>query len=187
MWGLSLWHLFFHRYLFYFYSLPFNFPNHNRWSTKSMHWSSQVRSIYWSYVDKCCMSSSICLFSSEMIITPAYKYFNPFEILKRHYYAPRANTLEELYSCFTGGSYNISERFTVSIRSCDRNGFERLTLILYYICWNKYFLKDFTKVLLFAIFYAPFMPLVYFQCAAVFVIQYWMDKFLLLVSMSKFT
>jgi hypothetical protein len=46
--------------------------------------------------------------------------------------------------------------------------------------------QDFTKILLLAIIYAPFMPLIYFFCALIFMIQFWMDKFLLLVSLSWF-
>lgn len=53
--------------------------------------------------------------TKETIVTPLLKYFDVFQIMDRHYFAPRAKTLEELYSCFTGGWYNLAERFTVSV------------------------------------------------------------------------
>jgi hypothetical protein len=43
-------------------------------------------------------------------------------------------------------------------------------------------MQDFTKILLVAIFYSPFYPLIYFLSATILFIQYWVDKFLLLVS-----
>lgn len=117
------------------------------------------------------------LLISETIITPLLKYFDVFQIMDRHYFAPRANTLEDLYSCFTGGWYNLAERFTVSIRSASYHEILHTTHHTITL-----FLQDFTKILLLAIFYAPFMPLIYFFCALIFMVQYWTDKFLMLVS-----
>eukprot|EP00804_Cyclotella_cryptica_P013338 CCRYP_005119-RB/>CCRYP_005119-RB protein AED:0.07 eAED:0.07 QI:209/1/1/1/0.77/0.7/10/1560/999 len=108
-------------------------------------------------VDKIDMINTInALIISEMLLSPLLRYLDIFEILNRHYFAPRATTHEDLYSCFTGGWYNLAERFT-----------------------------DFTKILLLAVFYSPFMPLIYFLCALILFIQYWMDKFLLLRSWQK--
>eukprot|EP01082_Thalassiosira_pseudonana_P015471 g13944.t1.1.5e17418c g13944 g13944.t1 contig9:789813-792639(-) len=96
------------------------------------------------------------LLLSEMVVSPLLRYFDIFEIMSRHYYAPRAKTQEEMFSCFSGGWYNLAERFT-----------------------------DFTKILLVAIFYSPFYPLIYFLSATILFIQYWVDKFLLLRSWQK--
>ena len=41
---------------------------------------------------------------------------------------------------------------------------------------------DFTKVLLLCAFYCPLYPLIYFLGALILLGQYWMDKFLFLVS-----
>ena len=57
-----------------------------------------------------------------------------------------------MFNCFNGGMYNIAE-FT-----------------------------DYTKVLLLCTFYSAFYPLIYFLGAGILFLQYWMDKFLLLVS-----
>lgn len=54
--------------------------------------------------------------------------------------------------------------------------------MIFETCPHYLLRQDFTKILLLAIFYAPFMPLIYFFCALIFMVQYWMDKFLLLVS-----
>ena len=90
---------------------------------------------------------------SEMIVSPLLRYFDFFTILHRHVLAPRAKTEEQLFGYFRGGWYNLAERFT-----------------------------DFTKVLLLCTFYSAFHPLVYFFGAGILFFQYWMDKFLLLVS-----
>jgi hypothetical protein len=58
-------------------------------------------------------------FFAETVVTPLLKYFDFFQILDRHYFAPRATTLEELYSCFTGGWYNLAERFTVRLSDSE--------------------------------------------------------------------
>mmetsp|Transcript_5812 Transcript_5812/g.13266 ORF Transcript_5812/g.13266 Transcript_5812/m.13266 type:complete len:1004 (-) Transcript_5812:1353-4364(-) len=96
------------------------------------------------------------LMISEMIMAPLLRYFDVMTILKRHYFAPRAKSEEELFSCFSGGWYNLGERYT-----------------------------DFTKVLLLCTFYSAFYPLIYFLGAAILFGQYWMDKFLLLSSWQK--
>ena len=93
------------------------------------------------------------LMFSEMIIAPLLRYFDPMPLFARHFLAPRAKTEEEMLSYFKGGWYSLAERFT-----------------------------DFTKVLLLCTFYAAFYPLIYFLGAAILLVQYWMDKFLLLVS-----
>jgi hypothetical protein len=49
-------------------------------------------------------------------------------------------------------------------------------------CYLPLAMQDFTKILLVAIFYSPFYPLIYFLSATILFIQYWVDKFLLLVS-----
>lgn len=96
------------------------------------------------------------LMISEMIVSPLLRYFDVMTILNRHYFAPRAKTEEELFSCFSGGWYNLGERYT-----------------------------DFTKVLILCTFYSTFYPLIYFLGAAILLGQYWMDKFLLLRSWQK--
>ncbi len=83
------------------------------------------------------------LMISEMIISPLIRYSDPIAFLDRHYFAPRAKSEEELFSCFRGGWYNLAERFT-----------------------------DFTKVLLLCTFYAAFYPLTYFLGAAILFAQY---------------
>jgi len=96
------------------------------------------------------------LILSEMFLSPLLRYFDLFSFLDRHYFAPRAKTQEEMFGCFSGGWYNLAERFT-----------------------------DFTKVLLLCMFYSAFYPLIYFLGALILFIQYWMDKFLLLRSWQK--
>ncbi|KAL7535279.1 hypothetical protein ACHAXR_006394 [Thalassiosira sp. AJA248-18] len=96
------------------------------------------------------------LMISEMVFAPLLRYLDFAQIISRHYFAPRAKTEEELFSCFRGGYYNLAERFT-----------------------------DFTKVLLLCTFYSAFYPLIYFLGAAILFFQYWMDKFLLLRSWQK--
>lgn len=93
---------------------------------------------------------------SEMIVSPLLRYLDFMTIINRHYFAPRAKTEEELFSCFSGGWYNLAERFT-----------------------------DYTKVLLLCTFYSAFYPLMYFLGAGILFAQYWMDKFLLLRSWQK--
>jgi hypothetical protein len=56
------------------------------------------------------------LLLSEMVVSPLLRYFDIFEIMSRHYYAPRAKTQEEMFSCFSGGWYNLAERFTVRVK-----------------------------------------------------------------------
>ncbi|EJK76259.1 hypothetical protein THAOC_01989 [Thalassiosira oceanica] len=73
---------------------------------------------------------------------PLLRYLDPFVILDRHYFAPRAKSDEELYFCFRGGWYNLSERFT-----------------------------DFTKVLLLCTFYSAFMPMIWWLGAAILFFQ----------------
>ena len=74
--------------------------------------------------------------------SPLLRYLDPFVILDRHYFAPRAKSDEELYFCFRGGWYNLSERFT-----------------------------DFTKVLLLCTFYSAFMPMIWWLGAAILFFQ----------------
>ena len=74
--------------------------------------------------------------------SPLLRYLDPFVILDRHYFAPRAKSDEELYFCFRGGWYNLSERFT-----------------------------DFTKVLLLCTFYSVFMPMIWWLGAAILFFQ----------------
>ena len=93
------------------------------------------------------------LMISEMFVSPLLRYLDPVSFYKQHYIAPRAKTEDELFNCFDGGKYNIAERFT-----------------------------DYTKVLLLCTFYSAFYPLIYFLGAAILFLQYWTDKFLLLVS-----
>jgi hypothetical protein len=97
------------------------------------------------------ISTINALIFSEMLLSPFLRLFDVMSFLDRHYFAPRARTEEQMLSCFKGGWYNLSERFT-----------------------------DLTKVLLLCIFYSPFYPFIYFLGAATLFIQYWMDKFLLL-------
>jgi len=97
------------------------------------------------------ISTVNALMLSEMLLSPFLRVFDVFSFLDRHYFAPRAKTEEKMLSCFKGGWYNLSERFT-----------------------------DLTKVLLLCIFYSPFYPFIYFLGAATLFIQYWTDKFLLL-------
>ncbi len=100
----------------------------------------------------CCHTVN-SLMISEMVVSPMLRYFDTSTILERHYFAPRAKTEDELLSYFNGGWYNLAERFT-----------------------------DFTNILLLCTFYSAFYPLMYFLGAGILFFQYWMDKFLLLVS-----
>mmetsp|Transcript_33207 Transcript_33207/g.71749 ORF Transcript_33207/g.71749 Transcript_33207/m.71749 type:complete len:1011 (-) Transcript_33207:218-3250(-) len=93
---------------------------------------------------------------SEMVVSPMLRYLDFYTILEMHYFAPRAKTEEEMLSYFTGGWYNLAERFT-----------------------------DFTKVLLLCTFFGTFYPLMYFLGAGILFFQYWMDKFLLLRSWQR--
>lgn len=63
-----------------------------------MHYSSQVRQTMFLNLifDLMHFAHPICHFQ-EMLLSPLLRYFDIFQILDRHYFAPRANTLEDLY------------------------------------------------------------------------------------------
>lgn len=105
-----------------------------RWSSLSfiMPWCESVPNLsYCHFWWK--LQPSFLLIRTEMFVSPLLRYFDVMSIIKRHYFAPRAKTEEQMFACFNGGWYNLAERFT-----------------------------DFTKVLLLCTFYSAFYPVIYF-------------------------
>lgn len=76
--------------------------------------------------------------------------------LKKHFLAPRARNQEEMNLSFQGTPYTLAERYT-----------------------------DFTKVLFLCFFYSALFPYTFFFCAAILIVQYYVDKFCLMVSCLK--
>jgi len=53
-------------------------------------------------------------FFSEIFFVPLLSILDIMGNVNKHYFAPRAKTQHQMYSCFQGTPYNIAERYTVS-------------------------------------------------------------------------
>lgn len=52
---------------------------------------------------------------AEIWISPLLALCDIMGNLSKHYYAPRATTLEQLFLCFKGTYYNLADKYTVSV------------------------------------------------------------------------
>ena len=98
-----------------------------------------------------------------MLLSPLLRYLDIFEILNRHYFAPRATTQEDLYSCFTGGWYNLAERFTVRLGDTYTSYFLRtISQCVSFVCFYFRILLRFfswlSSILLSCRWYISFAP-----------------------------
>lgn len=90
---------------------------------------------------------------SELFVSPALRILDITGLFKKHVLAPRARNQEEMYLSFQGTPYHLAERYT-----------------------------DFTKVLFVCFFYSALFPSTFFFCGAILIVQYYADKFCLMVS-----
>jgi hypothetical protein len=89
---------------------------------------------------------------SELWIAPALRILDVVSLFKKHVLAPRAYNQEQMYLSFQGTPYHLAERYT-----------------------------DFTKVLFVCFFYSALLPSTFFFCGAILIVQYYSDKFCLMV------
>lgn len=89
---------------------------------------------------------------SELFVSPALRILDIMGLFKKHVLAPRARNQEEMYLSFQGTPYHLAERYT-----------------------------DFTKVLFVCFFYSALFPSTFFFCGAILIVQYYADKFCLMV------
>ena len=64
------------------------------------------------------------IFIVEMIFKSCFDLLDIVENVKRHVFAPRAKTQEDMNNCMSGRQLDLSERYTVSC----------LFSLLYFIC-----------------------------------------------------
>jgi hypothetical protein len=89
---------------------------------------------------------------AELWLAPALRILDIISLLKKHFLAPRAHNQEQMYLSFQGTPYNLAERYT-----------------------------DFTKVLFLCFFYSALLPSTFFFCSAILIVQYYTDKYCLMV------
>lgn len=88
---------------------------------------------------------------TEMLVAPMLRLADIIGNLKKHIFAPRARTQEEMNLYFLGTPYNLAERYT-----------------------------DFTKSIFLAYFYSALDPNAFFLCFGTLTMQYLVDKFCLM-------
>ncbi len=93
---------------------------------------------------------------SELLVSPFLRILDATGLFKKHVLAPRARNQEEMNLSFQGTPYNLGERYT-----------------------------DFTKVLFLCFFYSALCPATFFFCGAILIVQYYADKFCLMVRKSE--
>eukprot|EP00586_Coscinodiscus_wailesii_P003443 CAMPEP_0172485718 /NCGR_PEP_ID=MMETSP1066-20121228/13867_1 /TAXON_ID=671091 /ORGANISM="Coscinodiscus wailesii, Strain CCMP2513" /LENGTH=987 /DNA_ID=CAMNT_0013251149 /DNA_START=47 /DNA_END=3010 /DNA_ORIENTATION=- len=91
------------------------------------------------------------IFMTEMIKSPIFQIGDPFGNVYRHILGPRKPDQRRMNLCFTGGGYEISERYT-----------------------------DATKVMFMTFFYGTLFPAAYFFACATLIVHYLTDKWCLL-------
>ncbi len=72
--------------------------------------------------DEFLLAGVYAIFFAEIITTTALQLLDISGNLKRHYFAPRAVTQEEMNSCMKGSKVELAERYSVS--------FKRLSIII---------------------------------------------------------
>ena len=91
------------------------------------------------------------LLTAEILQRPILELLDFSGNIKKHYSAPRAPDQRRMYLCFLSDSYDIGERYT-----------------------------DISKVLFLTSIYCTLMPAAFFYASIIFVVYYWMDKYLIL-------
>ena len=61
------------------------------------------------------IKSVSAIFVAEIWTAPLFQTLNIPGNIKRHFIAPRKKTLNEMKKCFSGGRWELAERYTVSI------------------------------------------------------------------------
>ena len=54
------------------------------------------------------------IFVSEMFVVPILSILDIMGNLSKHFFAPRARTVQQMRLCFRGTPYNLAEKYTVS-------------------------------------------------------------------------
>lgn len=93
----------------------------------------------------------LAIFVTEMIKTPLFQLTDIFGLINRHILGPRKPDQRRMNLCFTGGYYELSERYT-----------------------------DLTKVMFLTFFYAIIFPMGYFFAFLTLVVHHLTDKYCLL-------
>jgi len=91
---------------------------------------------------------------SELWLTPLLSYLDLWGTFQKHFVAPRAQSQAQMNLAFKGSYYNLAERYT-----------------------------SFTKVVFLCYMYCALNPLSFFVCGGILLIQFYMDKFALTVSL----
>jgi len=102
------------------------------------------------------INSVYSIFFAELLTNPAIKISDIWGNIQRHYLGPRELDQRRMNLRFGGGAFVLSDRYT-----------------------------EVTKILFLTFFYSSIFPAGFFFCAASLFINYWVDKFSLLVSFSS--
>lgn len=91
------------------------------------------------------------IFVSEMTFVPVLAILDIMGNISKHWFAPRAKTIHQMFLCFRGTPYNLAEKYT-----------------------------DMSKIVFLSYYYAALSPLVLFMGSVALFIRYYADKFCLL-------
>ena len=56
------------------------------------------------------------IFVSEMYVVPILSILDIMGNISKHFFAPRARTMQQMLLCFRGTQYNLAEKYTVSLQ-----------------------------------------------------------------------
>lgn len=96
------------------------------------------------------------IFIAELVTSNAFRLSDPWGHVKRHFLAPRSKTQDAMNNHMSGSQIELAERVT-----------------------------DTTKVLFLAFWYTTIYPFGLFFCSFILLVNYFTDRFGLMVSMSK--
>jgi hypothetical protein len=118
---------------------------------------------------------------SELWLAPFLRIFDMMGNLKKHFWGPRfSRTQEGMNLSFQGTIYYLGERYTVSfvllgsILECT---------LFHFLSQCHRLSQDLTKVLFLCFFYSALFPATFFFCGGILIVQYYADKFCLMVSL----